>query len=1780
MSDPKNPNDHDEAAAAASSIEDKWFSQENQEVTADPAPGAATAVQSSTHSEPAAPRSFGVRPEEGAGGDSWSGESSGSAKIIVDESLMADSDVSSGFSIAPLRSAPATPLAPALPALPDERQPHIADAATQASAQERINVCEREAKAFAADRRAAPLWYEAGGLYEEILRNPRQAATCYQAAFTSDPTYTPVLHAARRLFSEIGNWPMVAHLVTAELRVVTEATAKAPLLVLRGHVLETKLSKDSDAEQSYREALDTLPTCAAAYDALQRRMLQQGRHGEWVELARASMERLPAGPLADRWALDIARVFESPLGDTAAALALYQRVLTGSPGHEEAARARVTALRRLGQDRELTEALVHVAGLSQGAARAVLLVEAARLYRARLEDMGTARNLLERARDASPRNLLVLRELSDLLSATSEHQALADVLLELATTLTDPRERAALYAELGRIFEERLSNEEKAIEQFQRVVELDPHYQPAVVSLGRLYFRHGRYADLVVLYDRELSELQDPLQRVPRLFKVAELLQFQMGDIDGALARYREILEIEPYYIPAQKAVTVLLNAGERWAELVALYENELQHTEDRDQKIFLLDRIGTLHEEKLGDIDKAIDAFERMLVIAPGYLPAIRTLGKLYASAELYADLIRIHDQEAQAIQDPKQVVALLFRTGEIYENHLGDADKAIEVYRKVLGLAPSYLPALKALGRLYHQRGLFRDLIDMNRQEIEVTSDPLQRASLLFKIGEMHEERLDEPDRAVEAYREVLREVPGFYPALRALARIMLSRGDAAGLAEVAKLECEILENPRERAVARCRAALIEEIPLGRDQDAQQTYQAALVDSPLLADAIEALIRIAQRQRDPEAVLEVLRTAADGSEGAQRLALLRRLASVQAHETRRPAEALASFRGILESSPEDVDALQGALHCALELRDYREAISWAERLAGRVPDPASAAALHLQVALWRSSHLDPPEDPTANFLRVLEYEPGNPVALREVETAYTKAGFDEGLYALYLRERELLPDGAQKLHLTLRLADLALGPIHRTEDAVLLLEEAVAADPTSTVALRRLKEAYQTTGRPQDQLRVLALEADASPDPQAAVRSLMEVGHLQESQTGDKNAAADCYLKVLGKDPTNSEAFSRAEHLLGELQRPVELAALYHRRSDVVDGVDSKIGLLLRAAEIEKGTLEKPVTALASFREVLALSPKHVPALVGTADLELALEHHAEAAELYTQVVQTTGDAAITGPIFERLGDLYSGSLADPGRAVQAYVAAMNARPNQPGVLRKLGDLYIAQQAWPQASDVLAKRLTFAPGTEDKLDTLFKLAQVCETGLNNPAQAAQFLEQAITLSPSSPQTVERLAGLYRRSGDFASLASALTRMLNSTPAEQRQTLLPLYRELAAVYEQNLGQIDKAIDVYRALLGVDPSDSVARTKLATLFESQPASRDRAIEEYRKLAEASPVQVTAYRGLRKLFDAEGVHDKKYCACEILAVLRSTDEDESFFFEDNRNRAPQQLDYGLSEEQHEQWLVHPDERTIVRRIVRACSTELSKVFPADLTAYQVTRNDRITPKTNDPLRGLCDSLAHALTDNRLSFDLYRCRAKALALAVQNTDPPSLIVGSEIIRRHPTREQRFLVGSQLEGLISGHHLLEGMDAVGLATFISALGLAIQSGFPPLPGAGDVEELSKRVAKALSRGARKTLAPLIAELDQGRAQINLQRYLQATDLTRVRAGMLLANDIESALRLVARDLGVNYSLNDIDALNLVLLRQPRMREIFAFSISEDYFSARRALHVAIDL
>src|SRR5690606_26434617 len=323
------------------------------------------------------------------------------------------------------------------------------------------------------------------------------------------------------------------------------------------------------------------------------------------------------------------------------------------------------------------------------------------------------------ARKVAPADPLILSELAAIYERTERPSELADVLNAWASHISDEGELVAINLRLAALYEESLEQELMAVAPYQAILARIPGHATALAGLGKLFHRMKNWEGLLGVYEAEIAASEDVRNKAIRLFRAAEVLEEKLDREDDAMLRYAGCLQLPPGCLPAQKALTRLYEKRGQWADLVAMYEQDLLQTHDREQIIATLNKIAILHEDRLNALDGAIECMRRILELAPDHLATLHNLARLLERAGRFHELLEVHELEASHANDTKQVLSLYHRNAEILDEQLQDRAGATAAYERLLQLSPSYLPALKALGRLYAQEGRWEDLIRMCRAE-----------------------------------------------------------------------------------------------------------------------------------------------------------------------------------------------------------------------------------------------------------------------------------------------------------------------------------------------------------------------------------------------------------------------------------------------------------------------------------------------------------------------------------------------------------------------------------------------------------------------------------------------------------------------------------------------------------------------------------------------------------------------------------------------------------------------------------------------------------------------------------------------------------------------------------------------------------------------------------------------------------------------------------------------------------------------------------------------------
>jgi cellulose synthase operon protein C len=1618
--------------------------------------------------------------------------------------------------------------------------------------------------------RAGRLHYEIARLHESPLADLGAAAEHFQKAYALCPEHVPTLRGARRVLLARRTFQNALPLFDAELRFTSDPAQKALLLYEKGRVLEDQIGQRREAREAYAAALELDKSNATYLKALER-----------VELAVDAWDSLDhtyeraanavAGDAQHRAALIVerARLVETHKGDTQSATELYQAAL----GFDQRVPGALHALKRLHYAHGRWRDLVGVLGLeadqaSEPAVRAMAFYRIGKILVDRLGSFDEGLAALEQASKQAPDEPMVLEELVRLYELTKRWEALAAVLERMVARASRPEERVGLLHRIGQICEERLSDETRAIACYERALAEDRSYLPALQALSKLYTRRQQWHPLIAMHLAEADVSQDSARRAAAHARVAELFERELGSQEQAAVHHARALGLAPGYPPSFKALTRILQESGKHRELIELFERAVDEARDAETKITYLFKIGRLHEDALDAAGAALGAYRRILEVDKAHLGAMHAMQRAAERAGRYKELVTALELEASTLSDKARIVALLHRAGEISEDHLDDIDGALVRYKRVIELDPAYAPALASLGRLYYRTGRWEDLLDTYGRELAIVPRGGQSAALLYKMGELEEERIGRDDQSIGYYRRA-NEMDAFHePSLHALERKYAERGLWAELVKLIELELSGLKDDERRARTAFRLGEVYESRLAQPEKALAAYDQALAAVPSFRPARDGRVRLLAQARDWKRLSDELgQEATSAAEPTLAVAALLAQGEVLRDELDDARRAIGCFEAVLERDPAHLGALLALEPLYAELGNW-DALARVYSMEARVLSEPSAriAALRELARLQESRGVGNIEQARATYIAILQLSPADTGALSALERL-----------ALGADDRQLLTHVDAKLGSTLGVP--ALAAAHQTRLAEVLeaagdpsaletYRSALARDPENLAAAWGLVRLAQNANDATLLLEAADQSAKVLRDRRLAAVLVVKSADLRMA-AGDLEGASTALERALELSPDDPEAARRLSEMLLSRGQVDRLFDALCQAAQWAESRERMAALWIDVARLLAQHKRDVPAALAALHRVVEDLPGHVPTLLELAELYARDRQWAEAVDRLNQVLAQNPPSEIRVGAQLQLARILHDELGDPVRARKSLDAALKLEPNNRDALERLLAIQLRQNEREKAVDTAARLVAVSTSTEQRAEALAHLARL-ERALNRPDAAAHAYEQAVILVGTSGGIAGELrqllidqkqAGVVPRWNHYVAALEAYLEQHGAAVPDRAEIFL----ELARTLDDEMALTDRALQALQRASALDPGSVEIRTELATRLK-KARHYPQAVHELRRLLELDVTRAQTWRDLVEAFRGMQRPEEATLAMAPLVALGVANDLEKSTISARAPRSAhvqpgtfddvafRSIDAGSG----------PDRAS---ELLAALAEGLGKVHPPELERYGLSSRDRISSRSGHPLRMLADRIASGF--GAVEFDLYVHRAHAGSLEVELTDPPAILVPAQTTT-YSESQQVFLLARPIASIARRLHAVHKLAPVELEMLLAAAVRIVDPGW----GAGLADEdylasHSRRVVKSLSRRARRAVEETASGYAAG-PRLDFGEWAHNQRTTSARAALILSDDLPGAISLIRR------LEADLAGLKGVALAQgvALMNDLVRFWVSDTAFTLRRRL------
>jgi golgin subfamily B member 1 len=1641
----------------------------------------------------------------------------------------------------------------------------------------------RQTDASADTLELVELYARLGEVAETRLGDVGKAIQSYRRIFDDlEKTHEGAILALGRIYEGQGSWKDLKVVYERELENAAGNSAEADIRAKLAHLAAERLGEPQTAIETWKLVLDLRGEDPEALLALANLYETQQTWPELVDVLERQYDIAASDEERVNTLTRRARVFSDKLGRDEQALDDWNRVLDIDYANLAALRSIAAIRRRQGDPNEL------VSSLHQMVDRAAAMLDSEELKEIFRELGKTYGTVLQQPLDAADawRKLLDVGadwEALDALEAVYREDArwtdVIDVKMQRAGALEDPHQKIAEYRSAAALWEEQVPEQkDSATAAWQKIIEVDPTNDEAFAQLEKLHTAAGRWEPLVELYLARLDSREETSEKTELLRKIAHVFEEHLEDKEQALEALVNALEMDFHDRETARYLERIAQATGKWGDVIQRANQWLQAQTDPAQKIRLCLHLAKWYGDDLGHPEYAQPYYAQIVQLDPNNVGAFRQMGQLYRKSgnfqQLGATLTRALDVAVTDL-DRKEILTEL---GELLDSQMSQTEQALTYFQRALEVDAQFVPAIENLERIYTSRGQNRELVEVLGRKVPALSDPAEIAATKLRIASLYETTLGDPTRAAQVYREVVDIDPANLQALRGLSRVYELLQQWAELVHVFESQLDVVATERERIDILLQLAnLQEEHFLKADLAAQRLEQVLEID-PNHEQAYFSLERNYRKLRRWQDLIGAYERHVSATlDRKTKVELYAALAQVFADEVEDVEKAIDAYRNIVDLEETNVPALEALSRLYEKQGDAQQSIDFMTRVAELTSDPKQRVESFYRIAKALDEKLGDRVGAQDRYEMALDLEPSHLptlTALRQI--AIDGADYDKA--ARYLdQEQSFTTAPRQRARLLVELGKLRDEMLGDHDSAILSYEAAHEADPENEESAMPLVNEYVEKEKYEAAEPLLDL-------------LIRKSGKRDRTEQHDLQNKLGLVCAALGKDEKALKAYTAANQLDLTDQTTIRgLAEVCFRLKDwgpaltnfqkvltsLEDGdtttraeVYYKLGCIKR----EQGQAKQ---AINNFEKALGVDNAHRPTLEALVSLYTDLKDWKQVVAYKRQILDNVVDGEERFKILGEIGDTWNDNDKNPMKALEALEEALELQPTNIALLHKMLALYQSTENWSKMIDTIQAIAELEKDPIRKSKFIYTIAQLYRDKENDQDRAVELFNEALDLNPTFLEAFERINKILTSQKDWKQLERAFRKMLRRLSAANSPNPdleYNLWHNLGLIYRDRLKETNSAIEAFKMATRYKPDEAVERQILAELYEGTDQV-EAAIGEHSIVLQKDPMRIDPYRSLYKLYMKMHEYDRAWCMCAALAFLHKADEEESRFFEDYRPRGMIQVKSRLDNEQWVKNLFHKDENIFIGKI-------FEMITPAAIIAK--TNQLRAAKQLPMPDRRFKQDPATSTVTFAKTFgwaaqvlgvplpDLYVRNDVAGSLQAIPSTPPASIAGQTVLTGFTPQELTFIVGKHLSYYRGEHYIRNLFPTLAeLKVMLFAAIKVVMSDFAvPAEMAQAVTTTATELVKHMQPIQRDGLRIVVQRFVEDGARADLKRWMQAIEITAARAGLLLCADLEIAKKIIAAEPQLPGDLPPAE----------KMKELIVFSVSEQYFTLRKTLGIAV--
>jgi len=611
------------------------------------------------------------------------------------------------------------------------------------------------------------------------LDSPANAEPFYRQALEQRPEEYDLLDTLQTIYEELERWTEMVEMLFRKADLSELLTDKLSLLFLAANIQESNIQDVEAAIGTYNVVLQNDADNMNALIELDRLYSDtekwQELEGTLEHLARLTQD----GEIRVELLFRRAELWQHQLADVPRSIELYAEIINENRDYEppfdnvtdlvsnpEFQEQSLGVLRPVYEEMDRWDKIADLqerklATVEDHQLKVDLLTEIKEIHELRLEDEESAYATARRLYMEDYEDPIVAAELERLAVATGGYEGLVETYLEIVQQVEQAETKIEIYTQVAEVCEVHLADYQNAIVQLRNIMAIDAENIDAAEKLDTLYEQEEMWVELVELIPQKIKLLDNKKAVFEQKLRVASLWETKLEDNETAISIYEEILSEKPDNTDALHSLQRLYEAEERWDQLVQVLRAEVRIARGDTNKARLYARMGDVLFEKLERTKEALNLYNRVLQFDESNTEVIEKMENLFESMELWDQLVVHIQKQLRRARKPEDKVRYNKKLAYVYRTYLNLEDKAVNLYRKVLELAPSDMEAVGMLEDIYINNKAWQKLADLLNLLL-TRVEPEKQKQINLRLASLYFQHVEDAGRAIDYTRKVLDDNP----------------------------------------------------------------------------------------------------------------------------------------------------------------------------------------------------------------------------------------------------------------------------------------------------------------------------------------------------------------------------------------------------------------------------------------------------------------------------------------------------------------------------------------------------------------------------------------------------------------------------------------------------------------------------------------------------------------------------------------------------------------------------------------------------------------------------------------------------------------------------------------------------------------------------------------------------------------------------------------------------------------------------------------------------------